>query len=283
MRKDVVNQRVLSEVYKEFNESRVHIEEAVSEAKATLNLLFPDFREDESHPSESVGSVQNLLYPQDEPGPSTSTKPIQHVPERVVVSIPSGVAVEKSEDNLEILNSLKDSQKLLTSNLANVSVWLRKVTKHGGSGPVVDSLLKLQTEMKNELARCKGIKVIEKRKALINKKVEDFSDSDDDDGFESVDLSIKDPEGLGDELTVEANPPVEKPKPPEVKPVLDPNPLKRRKVAKNDDQDSSKISAPILPYGLDLKYWGEEVTPAEVPKNNVDDHGFWRPPDEGYV
>ncbi|KAE9547332.1 hypothetical protein FO519_009455 [Halicephalobus sp. NKZ332] len=233
IRKNLVDQRVLSEVYKEFNDSRVHIEEAVAEAKTALNLLFPDFREEEA-------------------GPSTSAKFVNILPEKVVVPLPSGVSIEKSEDNLGLLDSLKDSQKLLTSNLGKVSEWMKKASKHGGSGPVVDSLLKIQQELKNELSRCK---------------------------------EIKDPEGLGEESVNVVQKPIEEKKPPEItKPVLDPNPLKRRTVIpKDESQSASKYSAPVLPYGLDLKYWGEDVTPAELPRNNVDDHGFWRPPDEGQV
>ncbi|EJW81851.1 hypothetical protein WUBG_07242 [Wuchereria bancrofti] len=38
---------------------------------------------------------------------------------------------------------------------------------------------------------------------------------------------------------------------------------------------------PVLSYGLDLKYWGEnDIKPAEIPRNNADCHRFWRPSDE---
>ncbi|VDO28785.1 unnamed protein product [Onchocerca flexuosa] len=48
---------------------------------------------------------------------------------------------------------------------------------------------------------------------------------------------------------------------------------------KNYDNHENKV--PILLYGLDLKYWGEnDIKPAEVPRNNADCHRFWRPSDE---
>lgn len=31
-----------------------------------------------------------------------------------------------------------------------------------------------------------------------------------------------------------------------------------------------------VPFGLDLKYWGEERKGVQVPKNNADCHRFWR-------
>lgn len=52
------------------------------------------------------------------------------------------------------------------------------------------------------------------------------------------------------------------------------------------DQKKNKIQneVPVLSYGLDLKYWGEnDIKPAEVPRNNADCHRFWRPSDEGLV
>ncbi|MFH4979928.1 hypothetical protein AB6A40_006637, partial [Gnathostoma spinigerum] len=38
---------------------------------------------------------------------------------------------------------------------------------------------------------------------------------------------------------------------------------------------------PTLPFGLDLKYWGDkDIAPAEIPRNNSDCHRFWRPSDD---
>lgn len=37
---------------------------------------------------------------------------------------------------------------------------------------------------------------------------------------------------------------------------------------------------PSLPFGLDLKYWGQDVEPAELVRNQFDDHRFWHPVDE---
>uniref|UniRef100_A0A8R1DEC7 UV-stimulated scaffold protein A C-terminal domain-containing protein n=1 Tax=Caenorhabditis japonica TaxID=281687 RepID=A0A8R1DEC7_CAEJA len=44
-----------------------------------------------------------------------------------------------------------------------------------------------------------------------------------------------------------------------------------------------KTSSPIksVPFGLDLKYWGEEREKVQIPKNNADCHRFWRAAEEG--
>lgn len=38
-----------------------------------------------------------------------------------------------------------------------------------------------------------------------------------------------------------------------------------------------------VPFGLDLKYWGETRKDVEVPKNNADCHRFWRSADESTI
>lgn len=48
---------------------------------------------------------------------------------------------------------------------------------------------------------------------------------------------------------------------------------------KPNEDTSSKI--PKLAYGLDLKYWGQEVEPAQIPRNEFDGHPFWRATDPG--
>ena len=53
---------------------------------------------------------------------------------------------------------------------------------------------------------------------------------------------------------------------------------------KTEDEEKPSTSKqpqiPVLPFGLDLKYWGEERGVVQMPKNNFDGHRFWRPPDE---
>lgn len=261
------------EVYNEFNESKVHIEEALLEAKSTLDILFPDFRMDDAIPSTSSNISKDI-----------------HLPERVIVPLPNGVAIEKNEDNIEILNAMNDSKKLLEANLSKVTDWIKRLTKHGSNAAVMDNLLKLQREMKNELRRCNEIKVVEKRKAVLTTVDNSDDDDDSDDGFETVDLSVKDPEGLGKEIDVadaDVNiPKIEKKIIAEPAPEMPKNPLVKRTLQLNGDEDTagpSKKSAPVLPYGLDLKYWGQDVAPAEIPKNRFDGHRFWRPPDEETV
>lgn len=46
-------------------------------------------------------------------------------------------------------------------------------------------------------------------------------------------------------------------------------------------KNEKPVKIKTVPFGLDLKYWGEERKDVEVPKNNADCHRFWRSADEG--
>jgi hypothetical protein len=40
--------------------------------------------------------------------------------------------------------------------------------------------------------------------------------------------------------------------------------------------EESPVKVPTLAFGLDLKYWGQDVEPALIPRNEFDGHPFWR-------
>ncbi|PIO60841.1 hypothetical protein TELCIR_17653, partial [Teladorsagia circumcincta] len=47
-----------------------------------------------------------------------------------------------------------------------------------------------------------------------------------------------------------------------------------------EKQDEVKPAIPVVSYGLDLKYWGEQRSEAPIPRNNADCHRFWRAPED---
>lgn len=53
----------------------------------------------------------------------------------------------------------------------------------------------------------------------------------------------------------------------------------------HDAPDTQSGAPPTIPFGLDLKYWGEkDVTPAAFnASNNFDSHRFWRPTSDEMV
>ncbi|PIO74568.1 hypothetical protein TELCIR_03409 [Teladorsagia circumcincta] len=47
-----------------------------------------------------------------------------------------------------------------------------------------------------------------------------------------------------------------------------------------EKQEEVKPAIPVVSYGLDLKYWGEQRSEAPIPRNNADCHRFWRAPED---
>uniref|UniRef100_A0A914YSQ6 UV-stimulated scaffold protein A n=1 Tax=Panagrolaimus superbus TaxID=310955 RepID=A0A914YSQ6_9BILA len=276
IQKDIIDKKIIDQILIDFAESKAHVKESVVEAQTMISLIVPDFRE-----------YQNVSSP--EAGPSSSSSTPTVTSRNLVISVPDKIIVEKNDDNEELINAFKDNQKLLGPNLKKVNNWISKMTRHGGNGEILKEMLDLQRNLNQEIQKTKDVKIIERRKAVIPKAaMEDGSEDDEDsDGFEDVDLNVADPEGLGsdeergkkdEEITVEQEL-LEQISEMEKRETLE------KLKAKKDEPSSSKKKpeVPTLNYGLDLKYWGEDVKPAEVAKNQFDGHRFWRPPDEDQV
>lgn len=47
----------------------------------------------------------------------------------------------------------------------------------------------------------------------------------------------------------------------------------------DDKPSTSKKEIAKVAFGLDLKYWGQDIEPAMIPRNEFDGHPFWRASD----
>uniref|UniRef100_A0A7E4URU5 UV-stimulated scaffold protein A n=1 Tax=Panagrellus redivivus TaxID=6233 RepID=A0A7E4URU5_PANRE len=267
--KAIRDDRGLAALNKDYNETAAHIREGLLQGQSILKLLVPDICDD----VETSGSV-----------PSTSMADVPDAP--LSITIGKQIVMEKTEDNQALIENLYDSRKLLPKHLAKVESWISRANKHGASAVLCLELHTLLKELKALQSKLADIKIVEKRETVLpqstqaqNSDAEDVSD--DDDGFEDVDLRVVDPEGLNvDKSTAivplnqleDIPPSIEEPK--EVKPPI----LKRK--SPSPIPGPSKPVIPTLSYGLDLKYWGQDVEPAEKVKNQFDGHRFWRPPVE---
>uniref|UniRef100_A0AC34FZH3 Uncharacterized protein n=1 Tax=Panagrolaimus sp. ES5 TaxID=591445 RepID=A0AC34FZH3_9BILA len=164
------------------------------------------------------------------------------------------------------------------------------MTRHGGSGEILKEMLDLQRNLNQEIQKTKDIKIIERRKAVIPKAADAMEEdlSEDSDGFEDVDLNVADPEGLeiDEESGKKDENTVDQELLEQIAEMEKRETLKKLKAKKDEPSSSSSKKSEVIPtlnYGLDLKYWGEDVKPAEVAKNQSDGHRFWRPPDEDQV
>ena len=270
IRKEAVDKKIIDEVTTDFGDSKAHVKDLITEARTTISLLIPDFRECDN--------------PQSSDASSSASSKSNMISRNLVISVPDKIIVEQTEDNEELIRIFKDSKKLLDVNIKKVKKWISQMTKHGGTGNVLKEMLAIQRNLNQELQKFKDIKIIERRQALITRTSDAMEDSDsDEDGFEEVDLNIADPEGL--ELDEETSKngtkevSVERELIEHIAEMKKKESLKKMKKSA-DEPSTSKPVIPILSFGLDLKYWGEDVEPAEVAKNRSDGHRFWRPPDE---
>ncbi|CAD6197955.1 unnamed protein product [Caenorhabditis auriculariae] len=55
---------------------------------------------------------------------------------------------------------------------------------------------------------------------------------------------------------------------------------KEEEEKQEEEIKSEKPKIPVLSYGLDLKYWGDDRKGVRIPKNDAGCHRFWRPPDD---
>lgn len=65
-----------------------------------------------------------------------------------------------------------------------------------------------------------------------------------------------------------------------------PSGLNNLKSVQSENSFSNKnkmVNIPKLSFGLDLKYWGQKIEPAERVKNNFDGHQFWCATDSEYI
>ncbi|KAK6107718.1 hypothetical protein QQG55_29325 [Brugia pahangi] len=264
-KKDEQSKRVIEKIEKEFKERLEEISRCISETRHALELLVPRFDIDnDTHDKRHLGYENEKIH-----GYSVLE------PVAVTVALDAPV-VNVNAENKIIINALMDCMTMLQFYKKIICRWLIKLGKYGGNNgqKLCKEIVHLKDRITIELRKCEELHLQSKQKS-------DEEDSETDD-LEDV------PEKEG--LELECKPPQELPE------------YILRKTMENSSAGPSKISGvqkplnlspdhkkseeygnkvPVLSYGLDLKYWGEnDIKPAEVPRNNADCHRFWRPSDE---
>uniref|UniRef100_A0A915E230 Uncharacterized protein n=1 Tax=Ditylenchus dipsaci TaxID=166011 RepID=A0A915E230_9BILA len=266
-----------------FNESFADVQKCLIECRAALELIFPKFCAiDESGRDISLSGTRN-----------NSMKRLHGLSEQemIIVSIPTSGSskLSTSEDNKDVLNSLRDSKVLMEVQLTRINKWLKKLAEVGDSSALTKRLIDMKRDLIEEISRCKeldvGAELVKNKKVLslkINLPKEEGNSgesSDDDSDFEDV------PEKEGLELDFQND-------------VDDDNLPKHILDRINNMEDSDKPGpsgmqdvqfssgvktadtdeCPKLSFGLDLKYWGQDIEPAEIVRQHPDGHTFWSAP-----
>uniref|UniRef100_A0A0N5APB5 UV-stimulated scaffold protein A n=1 Tax=Syphacia muris TaxID=451379 RepID=A0A0N5APB5_9BILA len=260
---------ITEEVNARFLEREKDILDCINEVRNALEILVPKFEEEQEDKQ------------QDLPGPSTNNALHAYTcSETISITVPlNSQLIEINETNEAVVQSLMDSIKMLRFYDGLISKWLTKLTKdgNGSSTPVLKKLLDLKSNVGIEMQRYEELKL-----PKIPRKRIQGSDSESDD-FEDV------PEKEGLELDFKyENDSLTSYEIERIKQLEGETSSSTRKGMKETtcktQLPSKEEMIPVLPFGLDLKYWGEDnVKPAEVPRNNSDCHRFWRPSDESDV
>ncbi|KAI6219004.1 hypothetical protein M3Y99_01677900 [Aphelenchoides fujianensis] len=181
--------------------------------------------------------------------------------DHLTVVIPTAeIDIEETPNNAALVEALRDSQVLLRKKLTQAGAVAENAA-------LIRRLLELKAEVGHELKRADQLR-IKKTKRRSSGAAGDGSDSESEDEFEDIDSLEK----RGKRKSAESTP---SPVDPDVPGPSGLNASGSRK--KEDEPQKPKI--PKLQFGLDLKYWGQEIELATVVRNEFDGHAFWRAPD----
>ncbi|VDN26144.1 unnamed protein product [Gongylonema pulchrum] len=238
---------VVEKLRAELLERRADVVRCIDETRRAVELLVPRF---ELAEATSTTRMQRIR--------SDSTVHAYGALDCVTVTVPlEAPVVDVHEENEVIVASLGDCVKMLNFYEKLVRRWLSKLAKYGGRSAqeLCKEMLDLKGKITAELERCRELQLPNKRRLS-----------------EGLELDFKVPDEVPAyiiERTLE-------------KDEADaPGCSKSTSGCSVGRRQDGESEIPILSFGLDLKYWGEDdVVPAEVPRNNADCHRFWRPSDE---
>ncbi|XP_077200147.1 UV-stimulated scaffold protein A isoform X3 [Paroedura picta] len=217
------------------------------------------------------------------------------------------VKLQENEDNTAIINTLTDAHKRIRNKfLPSVQSWIQLFTRAGISDGRLRKAISLKAKLESALEKHKQINIEYKEK---RRKVMKASDSSSD---EFVEVSAKEgyepriPDHLRKEYGLE---PLSPPKTAEVetaagrepkedeldptcasatwKMVCDKLPRTESPNTRNSElatteehnkkHGEEKSKAPVVPFGLDLLYWGQEQPTAGKILKASSQHRFWAP------
>uniref|UniRef100_A0A8R1Y061 UV-stimulated scaffold protein A C-terminal domain-containing protein n=1 Tax=Onchocerca volvulus TaxID=6282 RepID=A0A8R1Y061_ONCVO len=267
-KKDEQGKQMIEKVEREFRERQEEISRYINETRHALELLVPRFDvNDDTDSKIHLECETEMTHGYD-------------VLESVTVTVPlNAPIVNVNAENEIIINALMDCMKMLQFCKKVVCRWLFKLGKYGGNSAqkLCKEIVDLKDRITVELEKCEELQ-------LQNKQKSDEEDSEIDDledvlEKEGLELDYKPPEELPEYI-------LKKTMEREADNLPGPSAINGVQKLPNSFLDYKKCEnhenkVPVLLYGLDLKYWGEnDIKPAEVPRNNADCHRFWRPSDE---
>ncbi|XP_073898866.1 UV-stimulated scaffold protein A isoform X4 [Castor canadensis] len=225
-----------------------------------------------------------------------------------------GLKVQESEDNLAVLHAARDALKLIRNKfLPAACSWVKRFTRAGIHSEHLKHAIDLKIELELALKKYEELDIVpERRQKSRTEAPEDREDEDDEDFVEVPEKEGYEPH-IPDHLRAEyglepkaplrtqekdttaqgfqartrtrrdeeaSDPTSAAAQPWWLQDHLPPTPASAR--ATLGPQDAQKLSAeraraPIVPFGVDLCYWGQEQPAAGKILKSDSQHRFWKP------
>ncbi|VDM98850.1 unnamed protein product [Thelazia callipaeda] len=271
-RKEEKSKQVMEKIEKDFRERQNDIIQCINETRQSIELLVPRFDVGNRTDTDSSLLSRNKVH-------------AYNAHESVTVTLTlNAPVVNVSVENEAVINSLLDCMKMLQFYHRNIHYWLCKLTKYCGNNAqnLCCEIVDLKSRIAFELKRCEELKLSGKKKHVNNDSdSDDFEDVPEKEGLE---LNFKPPEDVPDYILRKTMDKTKDDGSSSSGIVKIKNQISEQEFLAPKEAGNNTRDIPILSYGLDLKYWGEDdVQPAEIPRNNSDCHRFWRPSDESCV
>ncbi|XP_029808515.1 UV-stimulated scaffold protein A [Suricata suricatta] len=223
------------------------------------------------------------------------------------VELPSGgLRVLEDEDNRAVVQSARDALKLIRNKfLPAACSWVQLFTRAGVHGRHLEAAIDLKAELETALRRSGELDLEPEEGRSGEAATPADGDGDDDDDDDFIEVPEKEgyeaciPDHLWPECELERSPPAQGSQalkrtrrdeeardptcaaaqlhalhgrlPPPPSPRAPVGPEEARKLAEE------RARAPVVPFGVDLCYWGQEQPPAGKIHKCDSEHRFWKP------
>lgn len=279
-RNNAIFQKIVSNVRRKFDETKDDIERCIASADTALSILVPIFctELEENNKAQSNGVEKPNGSEDNEMQHAAAHGYTQSDTISIVLNSLTPV-VTVNEDNEALLENVRDAKVMLDVYRSKIMSWQRKIS--GANG--IELLMRELTSVKVRVEQlCRKIDELKLKPKRRKRKGAESSDSEESDLEEVPEKQLEDfvpPDEVPQHI-------MERVQQMEREDSSDqPCCSKSLKPISSDSsshtaEDKPEPKIPVVSFGLDLKYWGERIPEAPVPRNNADCHRFWRPPDD---
>ncbi|ETN77854.1 hypothetical protein NECAME_03026 [Necator americanus] len=275
-------QKIASNVRRKFDESKDDISRCLASAETALSIVVPIFGVAPEFNGET--SFTDIPKPsgteQDEMQQAAHGYTNADTISVVLTSLAPEVTI--NEDNEALLESIRDAKVMLDKYRSNIISWQRQISGALGAEDLMRNLTNLKQKIEKQCEKISELKLKPKRKS---RKGADSSESEESDLEDVPEKQLEEftPPDEVPRYIMERVQQLEKEKGPCCSKSLEP--IKSTESSTDTslpttEDSKSKSRIPVVSFGLDLKYWGENHVEAPIPRNSADCHRFWRPPDD---